>query len=401
MKHQTKKFGAFLRFGGFMKRRKCVITVDFKAHNEQLVRSIMFTEFEIPQKILKYTKNEQLVYKVNEKHYKKKDLLNLSARVQALGDGTSVRLHYLAKPRILLMSALILLCVTVLKIDAKPDFYIQHRVENAPNLVNPFDYRYIFFDSTEELVMNYALSTLQRFLNDDIEISNIAKTQNGSFALKMEKKPQEIEYAFTISDENESDLFNFTTYTGRNDDFRLKILYGEDKNLINREISQMEKALVSFDSANEKYGFPSFIDVENFINYIIFTEITANSTATSPVFYKNNKIKVTNVDFSGIFDENINEFVLKNEFWFEYLFKNEKFVDSVIDRYFDLRNGVLSDLHVENFINEVFLFINDEKNMNINEIIRIIQKRCEFLDENIRTLKALSHRSVNKQFIHE
>lgn len=244
-------------------------------------------------------------------------------------------------------------------------------------------------------------------------------------------------------------LETFTYYTGKNGrrsriSEQLEIIYPSttltevQKAYIKDDISKFEKALSSFDSADKKLGYPSFIDVQSFVDYFIINEFTMNSDAArlSTYFYKDirGKMKVAVWDFNSAFDNYIpsmsepHTLLMVDKFWYKYLLKDKKFVDTIVRRYRELRKTFLSDEYLLNYIDETVEYLgpaiernyerwgytfSPEKDMlepaernprNYEEAVKqlkdMIVDRGAYLDENIEILYALSHNSINKKFKH-
>lgn len=245
-------------------------------------------------------------------------------------------------------------------------------------------------------------------------------------------------------------LSTFSFYTGKNGSKdkgsgMMEIIYPNktltplQKDYIENDISQFEKALVSFDSADRKLGYPSFIDVDSFVDYFIINEFTMNSDAArlSTYYYKDirGKMKVAVWDFNSAFNNYVPEmskphyFMMTDKFWYEYLLRDRSFVDRVVRRYKELRKTYLSDEYLLNYIDETISYLgpaidrnNDvlgysyfeeydlllptERNPRtydeaIKQLKDMVVERGSYLDKNIETLYALSHDSVNKQFKHK
>lgn len=244
-------------------------------------------------------------------------------------------------------------------------------------------------------------------------------------------------------------LETFTYYTGRNGRIsklseQLEIIYPSttltevQRSYIEDDISKFEKALYSFDSADKKLGYPSFIDVKSFVDYFIINEFTMNSDAArlSTYFYKDirGKMKVAVWDFNSAFDNYIpsmsdpHTFLMIDKFWYEYLLKDKRFVDAVVRRYRQLRKTFLSDEYLLNYIDETIAYLGPAIDRNyerwghtfleeydmlqpaernprtyeeaVKQLKDAIVERGAYLDENIEILYALAHDSVNKQFKH-
>ena len=244
------------------------------------------------------------------------------------------------------------------------------------------------------------------------------------------------------------DLNTFISYTGKagwetRSTNRLEIIYPSStltqiqKDKIEIEISNFEKALVSFDSNHEKYGYPAFIDVSSFVEYFVINEFTMNSDAArlSTYYYKDirGKVHMAVWDFNSAFNNYIPEqadpqyFMMIDKFWFEYLLKDKAFVDEIIHTYEDLRKNSLSDDYLLNYIDETVVYLGDAIERNnekwgysydydmlepvqrnpetfdeaVTDLKDMIVARGKYMDENIDNLYSLCHDSVNKQFNHE
>lgn len=242
-------------------------------------------------------------------------------------------------------------------------------------------------------------------------------------------------------------LPTFNYYTGKNGSMNKrsglleikypgKTLTQDQKYFIENEISQFEKALVSFDSADKNFGFPAFIDINSFVDYFIINEFTMNSDAgrLSTYYYKDlrGKLKVAVWDFNSSFNNYTLDFskphflMMTDKPWYEYLLKDGLFVEKIIKRYRELRKTYLSDEYLLNYVDETieylgpaidrnnekwrysyfgypYLLIPKERNPKdyeeaVTQLKEAIVERGQYLDENIETLYALAHDSVNKQF---
>lgn len=242
----------------------------------------------------------------------------------------------------------------------------------------------------------------------------------------------------------------FTYYTGRNGRIsrlneQLEILYPSttlteaQKEYIQDDISKFEKALYSFDSADKKWGYPSFIDVQSFVDYFIINEFTMNSDAArlSTYFYKDirGKMKIAVWDFNSAFDNYIpsmsepHTFLMTNKFWYERLLKDKRFADAVIRRYKDLRKTFLSEEYLLNYIDETIAYLGPaiERNYEkwgytfeeeydmldgternprnyeeaVSQLKDMVIERGAYLDKNMESLYALAHDSINKKYKHD
>ncbi|MEG2839698.1 MAG: CotH kinase family protein [Lachnospiraceae bacterium] len=246
---------------------------------------------------------------------------------------------------------------------------------------------------------------------------------------------------------------NFTKYTGvlrKQAYFDITYpnettLTPEIKNYITRDISKYEKALYSYDYDSSKYGFQTFMDVEEFADYFILAEVFLqyDTGNLSTYFYKdvNGLFKPCVWDFNnslensvvvGVDDFPVRQFVTVQAPWFWMLIKEETFIDTTISRYRELRKGILSDTEVIQYIDDtknymgsavernyaVWGYSFDVDNVDIRNKLypsernpenydeSIIQMqtclldRLHWLDEHIDVLKQYGHESAVKKFNH-
>lgn len=216
-----------------------------------------------------------------------------------------------------------------------------------------------------------------------------------------------------------------------------RTLTPEQAKYIEDDVSRFEKAFYSYDLADPKHGYPAYIDTNAFVDYFLINEFTLNydAMALSTYFYKDLRGKMGMVvwDFNSAWDyyedpllEN-QGFQLQNEFWYRYLFKDEAFVRQVVERYRELRQGVLSDEYLLNYIDETLDYLGPviernyaiwgysfgqdydylkptERNPRnydqaIAQLKNCIVERGAYMDENIENLFAYSHKSVNKKYL--
>lgn len=213
------------------------------------------------------------------------------------------------------------------------------------------------------------------------------------------------------------------------------------RHFIISDISRLEKAIYSFDYKDNKTGYLKYIDVNSFVDYFLINELTLNydSNALSRYFYKDvgGKYKMCVWDFNSAFDyyefstiEN-QTFLLQKSIWYEYLFKDDAFVETIVDRYKELRETYFSEKYLLNYIDETveylgpaiernyekwgysfqskyngkdydFLFPESRNVRSYDEALTQLKTcitiRLEFMDNNIDRLSNLSHDSLNKKY---
>lgn len=239
-------------------------------------------------------------------------------------------------------------------------------------------------------------------------------------------------------------LNNFTWYTSRIKDrsqFNIKYpgqskLTDELHDYINDDISYFERILYSYDYDDENIGYTNYIDIDSFVNYVVFNEFFMNYDAGNNSTYiykdKTGKYKLAFWDMNNIFDNYIAdiakepEFMMKNKSWFQMLLKDEYFTNRVISRYRELRKTYLSDEYLYDYIDKSIDYLGpaiernfvrwgdsftDEKNIlkdieknphsyeeAVDDLKDAITERGEWLDKHIESLKQFCHESKVKDY---
>ncbi len=255
------------------------------------------------------------------------------------------------------------------------------------------------------------------------------------------------------SDDGDVVIQNYTWYTyqmeiSENAKSGFQILYPKTEILqdgvidyIQRDISEIERGLYSSDMLSGKYDYEADMDVDSFVDYYILQEFLAVNDAfsRSTYMYRDVRGKLTMGpvwDYNNVLNNFFREFshsgfLLANRSWFGRLMTDEDFVDRVVARYRQLREGILSDEYLLNYIDETIDYLgpaierNDEvwgysydpENLS-NNARRIPDEgdtledvnpgsyeeavgwmkgymlaRSEWLDENIENLYQYCHRS--------
>lgn len=235
---------------------------------------------------------------------------------------------------------------------------------------------------------------------------------------------------------------NFTSYTYRTDS-KVNIVYPGNANLtpflasgICEDFSDFEKALYSYDYDSEDFGYENYIDVNSFIDYFLINEFTSNYDAGSKSTYMykgiDGKLHMCVWDFNNAFDnyqENETShriFYLQDVLWYDMLFKDEEFVEKVISRYYELEKQYLNEEYINSYIDSVIeylgpaidrnfekwghtflpewdrLFDFDRNLHSYDEAVRqlkgYIKNRCEWMNENIDSLRQYSAESKVKNY---
>ncbi len=128
------------------------------------------------------------------------------------------------------------------------------------------------------------------------------------------------------------------------------------------DINEFEEVLYSDDFADEVNGYAKYIDVDNFVDYLIINEATMNNDAgnLSTYAYKKlgEKLKMTVWDFNNAYDnyqwfgQDYDEFFMEDNSWFDRLLQDRAFVDKVVERYAELRQTTLSTEYLYSILDE-------------------------------------------------
>lgn len=238
-------------------------------------------------------------------------------------------------------------------------------------------------------------------------------------------------------------MTNQFTYYAKRIPFQLDIVYPgrrsltpEMKTAIEKDFSDFEKALYSYDYDHSRYGYRSNIDVDSFIDYFLINELTCNYDAgwLSTYIYK---------DTAGLFHlclwdmnsacDNYREssvdtqsFQMQNCLWYFMLTKDEDFIDALIDRYWELRETYFSEEYLNQYIDDTISYLGDAVDRNykvwgyafekesdllipternprsyeqaVAQLKGFLTKRIAWIDENIDTLRQYSAESKVKKF---
>lgn len=166
-------------------------------------------------------------------------------------------------------------------------------------------------------------------------------------------------------------LDNFTLYTYRMEEERhLELLYPglihqsqQVKDYVQTDFSEIEKMLYSADMVNGTADWQSVLDINSFVDYYILNEFLAinDSFTASTYFYQDVRGKLCAGpvwDFNNVLDNFFlsvprREFILSQRGWFSQLMQDEDFVEAVISRYRELREGALSEEYLLTYVDQV------------------------------------------------
>lgn len=215
-----------------------------------------------------------------------------------------------------------------------------------------------------------------------------------------------------------------------------KWLTPERKAWIQQDFSDAEKTLYSYDYNTAPYGWKENWDIDSFAAYFILNEFTCNYDAgwLSTYIYKDprGKYKMCIWDFNSACDNYGHpvtapqHFELQYNVWYYMLSKDEDFIGEVIRKYRDLRQDILSDEYLIEYINSTVAWLGPaiERNFSVwgytlrQDMIQpaernphthaqALEQLCSFcaergmwMDEHIEILRQYCHESKNKKFNH-
>lgn len=247
-------------------------------------------------------------------------------------------------------------------------------------------------------------------------------------------------------------LPTFTYYTSHLDyKAGFTILYPGKNNLtqdvkdyIEKDISEFEKVLYSYDFKDSRKGYSKYIDVDSWVDYYIIEEFLANNDMCSRSTYlykdKGGKLSMGPVwDFNNVCDNYLaveyspeGFYFVQNRIWYEMLFKDKSFVKKVQSRYKELRKTYLNETYLNNYIDDTIEYLGEaiernykiwgysferENQDSVQQYLRPIErnpenyedavekyknflnKRGEWIDNNIQTLEQYCHSSRNKLYV--
>ena len=209
----------------------------------------------------------------------------------------------------------------------------------------------------------------------------------------------------------------------------------EMRRQIELDFAEFERALYSYDYDTGAYGYQNYIDEDNFVDYFLLNEFTLNMDTGrySTYIYKDmsSKYKLAVWDFNNACDNFSTNAVspyqleMENRPWFLMLCRSPRFVDKVLDRYGELRQTVLSQRYLENYIDETLAYLGPAIERNTrrwseavtqweplipaernaystqeaaDQLKRWLIERGHWLDNNIHTLQQYCHESRNKNY---
>ncbi|MBR2046306.1 MAG: CotH kinase family protein [Agathobacter sp.] len=335
-------------------------------------------------------------------------------------------------------------------------------VLHGPFLDKTLIRNYLCYNLAGEM-MDYAPNVrfCEAFLNGEymgvyLIVEKIEYNANGRINIeKADPDMEQTAYIIEIDRKNEVTTqsietfsrYSYTNYNTHANAGYMKIVYPgiglteAQKQYIIDDISKFEKALYSFDYNDKDKGYEAYIDVDSFVDYFLINEFTLNYDAMelSKYFYKNigGKITMCVWDFNSAFDYyeytvvSPETFMMQSSLWYNYLFKDEAFVERVVSRYFQLRESVFSEEYLYKYIDDTvaylgpaiernyekwgYSFLSEYNGKNydylvpesrnvrsydeaISQLKDCIHTRISHMDANMERLYTLSHDSLNKRY---
>ena len=210
----------------------------------------------------------------------------------------------------------------------------------------------------------------------------------------------------------------------------------EMRRKIELEFSAFEKALYSFDYDSKEYGYNNWIDINSFVNYFILNEFSCNydAGALSTYIYKNvsGQYKICVWDFNNACNNYIEkeiglcDFAMQNRLLFDMLCRDEVYTEAIITRYKELRQSVLSEEYLLNYIDRTVAYLGPAIDRNfekwgysfrpeynlltgeareicsydeaISQLKEFLIERGNWMDQNIDAVREFSAESAVKKY---
>lgn len=326
-------------------------------------------------------------------------------------------------------------------------------VLHGPYLDKTLIRNYMWYNIGGE-IMDYAPNVrfCEMFLNGEYQgvyvmAENITAGKDGArLNLSVSKKHNTFSGYLLRLDRGSNDplqnLNNFSKYARRTPN-TIDVIYPGKENLnvklqraIERDFSDFEKALYSYDYDHHAYGYENYIDVSSFVDYFLINELAANYDAgwSSTYIYKDldGKFHLSIWDFNNACD-NYQErkidpyhFEMEVDLWYNMLVKDEDFISAIIDRYYELRKTYFSEAYLMGYIDDTVKYLGDAIDRNfekwgysfeeeadllipsernprsyeeaITEMKTFLQERLLWMDDNIEALRQYSAESKVKKF---
>jgi len=265
---------------------------------------------------------------------------------------------------------------------------------------------------------------------------NVKDSEATGYLLRLDR-PTEAEL------ESIRDIYPYSERTGRVlQDFAIRYpgkrkLTEQTKSYIEAEYSAFEKSLYSYDYRDGRYGYSSWIDVDNFVDFYIIEEFAQqyDMGAYSTYLYKElgGPLRLCVWDLDNCLGnsrhttDRTDQYLTHERAWYLMLFKDERFVQKVLERYRELRRSWLSEEFLLRYIDETLEYLGPAAERNNarwaeqianwdvlgrgaedprsqEEAVAILKTRLiergRWMDETIHSLQQYCHPSRNKKFDH-
>ena len=336
---------------------------------------------------------------------------------------------------------------SVMGMDAHSEWVL-----HGPYLDKTLIRNYMWYNLSGE-IMSYSPNVrfCEVFINGEYEgvyvmTETITAGKDGSrLQLSVNKKNNTYSgYLLRMDRPSAEDIDNFTKYSYRmNYTSGINVEYPGSKSInpelvtsITKEFSSFEKSIYSYDFDSDEFGYKKTIDIDSFVDYFIINELSCNFDAGGYSTYiykdKDGKYRMCVWDFNNACDNyqeqaiQLDDFRLINIPWYWMLIKDKVFTHRIIDRYHDLRESVLSDDYLNNYIDDTIAYLGDalkrnekrwgysfeddtllypsDRNLHsydeaVAQLKSFLDERSGFLDENIDALAQYCAESRVKKFI--
>ena len=323
-------------------------------------------------------------------------------------------------------------------------------VLHGPYLDKSLIRNYMFYNISGE-IMDWAPNVrfCEAFINGEYQglyvmVESVDAGKDGA-RLQLDKKGKANTYSGYILEldrgarDPNKDIETFTNYSLRND-MHLEIVYPGKSVLtdelirkIEKDFSDFEKAIYSYDFDEDKYGYKDLINVDSFVDYFLINEFTCNYDAgwLSTYVYKDldGKINLCVWDFNSACDnykhpQQTDDFQMQDCVWYWMLIKDDDFTDRIVKRYRELRETYFSEEYLSDYIDATVAYLGDAIDRNfevwgytfddymiepdernpktyadtISQIKEFIHVRGKKLDREIENIRQYSKDSKVKKF---
>ncbi len=336
----------------------------------------------------------------------------------------------------------------MLGMDAHQDWVL-----HGPYIDKTLIRNYMWYNIAGE-IMDYAPNVrfCEVFVNDEyrgvyVLVESITAGKNGSrLNLEVDAKHNTFSgYVIRLDRGSDNPLKNVNTFSkyALRTQHTLNIAFPGSSALneelaenIRQDFSQFEKMLYSYDYDNPKLGYENYLDLDSFVDFFLINEFTCNYDAgwLSTYMYKDfdRKYRMCIWDFNSACDNyqesnmQPNHFEMQNCLWYVMLTKDETFTERIVSRYRELRQTYFSEDYLYDYINGCVEFLGPAIDRNfekwgytfeqehdvlkpternarsygeaIDNMERFLQRRIDWMDNNIESIKQYSNASKIKKF---